>query len=303
MDAFAANPPIRRRIPSFRNRQVFEEVVVKDRSKTDVAAQFGLTQPRVSQIVEQVEDWLRQVVSPDGNDWPADERLRYAQNVTQLRLDSQLKETMAGWELSIKDKVVRRDSYSPTGELRGWTLTTTNQCGKSSHINQALNLSLALARLAGVDVTGKSTREDATRASERAATGERAKESLQAAVSELAAKRQETAAREQDAMPQDFEPSKPLWNSEPQQAAAEVQIEEPTEITACEPTVCTDKPDEESASISPQNGAQNSYEFQPLDAQEDWLAPAQEDIWSGEDWEELDKEDADGARKELLAVA
>ncbi len=46
MDVAAANPEIRRRIPSFRNREVFQEVVVKDRSKTEVGTQFGLSQPR-----------------------------------------------------------------------------------------------------------------------------------------------------------------------------------------------------------------------------------------------------------------
>jgi hypothetical protein len=280
MDVAAAIPEIRRRIPSFRNREVFEEVVVKERSKTEVGAQFGLSQPRVSQIVEQVQDWLRQVIGLEGENWPAEQRLRYARNVTQMRLEAKLGEVTAAWDLSKQDKVVRRDSFSATGELRGWTLTTSNQCGKSGHIGQALNLVLALARLAGVDVTGKSIRDEIARQKELAAEQAPSPEVLQ-----------------------DFEPSKPLWNFEPQEVAAEVRTGEAIGTTACEPTVCTDKSELESASITPQNDAQNSYEFQPLDAQEDWSVPAQENAWSGEDWEEVGEEEAEGARKELLAVA
>jgi hypothetical protein len=47
------------RVPSERNRRVFVEVVVGGREQPEVAREFGITQQRVSQIIEQFYGWRK----------------------------------------------------------------------------------------------------------------------------------------------------------------------------------------------------------------------------------------------------
>ena len=49
--------------PSARDRLIFEAVVVKGRGQEEVAAEQGISQPRVSQIVEEVGEWLSRAVA------------------------------------------------------------------------------------------------------------------------------------------------------------------------------------------------------------------------------------------------
>jgi hypothetical protein len=48
-----------RRVPSKRNREIYRQHVLLNRSQRDVAAEFDLTQPRVTAICKQVKAWLR----------------------------------------------------------------------------------------------------------------------------------------------------------------------------------------------------------------------------------------------------
>ena len=45
-----------------RDRLIFEAVVVENRPQTEVAAEMGISQPRVSQIVVEVGKWLERVL-------------------------------------------------------------------------------------------------------------------------------------------------------------------------------------------------------------------------------------------------
>ena len=54
---------VKRRIPSPRNREVFCQVHGLGHSHAEVAAEFQLSQPRVTQICEQVRDWISQVTA------------------------------------------------------------------------------------------------------------------------------------------------------------------------------------------------------------------------------------------------
>ena len=152
-------PVVKRRIPSKRNREVFTQVLVRERSRTEVGKEFGLTQPRVTQIIEQVQGWLTQVLGPDGKNWTPEQRLRYAENVTAMKLDFQYEEAIAAWHKSLADRVQHKERHREDGTLLWTEKITTTQCGKSSHLGLALRLTLAQAKLAGVDVTGKSIRD------------------------------------------------------------------------------------------------------------------------------------------------
>ena len=292
MDVVAVNSQIRRRIPSFRNREVFAEVVVKGRFKTEIAAQFGLSQPRISQIVEQVRDWLRQVVGSEGENWPAEHQVQYAKTVTEMRLSHQLREALGAWEQSKQKKVVLRESLSASGELPGSYRTTSDQSPKSSHIHQALQLTLAIARVVGVDVSGKSIRDEVARQRKLAA---------QTPVVVPTTSEPETQPAAAEVL-KDFEELKPLWNSEGVEAAAEVQTEEQAVTTSSQPMVCTETLSVEDASISLCNGAENSYKLEHPDSAEDWQEPYRNEEFNGEDWEEVEKCYSDQARRELLAM-
>ena len=50
---------VNRQIPSQRNRDVFAAVAMGN-SHSEAASEFGLTQPRVTQIVRQVREWSTQ---------------------------------------------------------------------------------------------------------------------------------------------------------------------------------------------------------------------------------------------------
>src|SRR6186997_1429681 len=72
--------------PSRRNRAIFRAVKVDRRTQSDVAKQFKLTRQRVSDIVEQVTNWL---VYTGGHDELCDwlERLCVTEFVHRERLD------------------------------------------------------------------------------------------------------------------------------------------------------------------------------------------------------------------------
>ena len=66
---------VRRQIPSQRNREVFAAVAM-GKSHAEAAAEFGLTQPRVTQIVRQVREWRMQVTGGELGECNEVERLR-----------------------------------------------------------------------------------------------------------------------------------------------------------------------------------------------------------------------------------
>ena len=78
--------PIRRQIPSLRNRDVFAAVAA-GKTHEEVAQQFGLTQPRVTQIVQQVGEWSSQETRGDGSDYSDIQRLRLAETTVRVQLD------------------------------------------------------------------------------------------------------------------------------------------------------------------------------------------------------------------------
>ena len=89
--------PVKRRIPSLRNREVFRQVKGIGRSQDEVAAEFRLSQPRVTQICEQVRDWISQVTLGEELGLAPAEALLYAERLLEGRLEFQRQEVMAEW--------------------------------------------------------------------------------------------------------------------------------------------------------------------------------------------------------------
>ena len=146
--------------PSVRDRLIFEQVVVKGRGQCEVAAEHGISQPRVSQIVAQVGEWLSRAL-PQGrqHESPAGE-LAVAAYVVEAQIDFLLQRTMHDIQESRKEKVTEK---AGTRGAVQWTEVKTEKrpIVKVGLLNAALRLAQAKAKLAGVDVTGRAQREAA----------------------------------------------------------------------------------------------------------------------------------------------
>ncbi len=129
--------PIKRQVPSLRNRDIFAAVVM-GKSHAEAAEEFKLTQPRVTQIVEQVRDWISQVSRGEDSGYTEIQQLRVAEETLRIQLDGWMRMAMQEWFQSCQEGL-----------------------GRTTFLNQAARLSINLARLAGVDVTGKTARAKA----------------------------------------------------------------------------------------------------------------------------------------------
>ena len=73
--------------PSRRNREIFRAVVIGNRLQSDVAAEFGVSQPRVSQIVQQVTRWLSENVVQQDRPRSGLEQIQFAENLVRMQYD------------------------------------------------------------------------------------------------------------------------------------------------------------------------------------------------------------------------
>ena len=146
--------------PSARDRLIFEAVVVRGRGQCEVAAEQGISQPRVSQIVAEVGEWLNRAL-PQGRqcESPAGE-MAVAAYVVEAQIDFLFQRTMHDIRESRKEKVTEKAGTRGTVQ---WTEVKTEKrpIVKVGLLNAALRLSQAKAKLAGVDVTGRTQREAA----------------------------------------------------------------------------------------------------------------------------------------------
>jgi hypothetical protein len=146
--------------PSARDRLIFEAVVVKGRGQCEVAAEQGISQPRVSQIVAEVGEWLDRALPQARQNKSTSEEMAVGMYVFEAKIDFLLRQTLQDLAESRKDKVTEK---AGTRGVVNWTETKTEgrQVAKVGLINAALRLAQAKAKLAGVDVTGRTQREAA----------------------------------------------------------------------------------------------------------------------------------------------
>jgi hypothetical protein len=197
--------PIRRQVPSRRNREIFAAVVM-GKSHAGAAAAFGVTQPRVTQIMEQVRDWMTQVSQGEDDDYTEIQKLRLAEETLRIQLDGWMRMAMQEWFKSCQESF-----------------------GRTTFLSQATRLATNLARLAGVDVTGKTAR---AKAEEQA--------------------REEALSRLQAA-------EKPLWNSEQQSPGSPSQPQVVADATPIPADVCAERIDHEPAILEFGTEEKNPY--------------------------------------------
>ncbi|MFN0019908.1 MAG: hypothetical protein ACKVP0_16750 [Pirellulaceae bacterium] len=146
--------------PSARDRLIFEAVVVKGRGQCEVAAEHEISQPRVSQIVAEVGSWLDRSLPRGQRSESAAGGMAVGEYVAMAQIDFLLQQTLQDIAESKKDKVTEKSGTR--GDVP-WTETKTEgrQIVPVGLLNVASRLALAKAKLAGVDVTGRTQRERA----------------------------------------------------------------------------------------------------------------------------------------------
>lgn len=128
----SAAPAIRRQIPSQRNRDIFE-AVTQGKSHAVAAEKFSVTQPRVTQIVAQVREWIYQT-SPEVREGASEcGMLRLAEYTLRIQLDGWMRVAMGNYHNTLK----------------------------TTFMSQACQMAMNLARLSGVDTSGKTARAKA----------------------------------------------------------------------------------------------------------------------------------------------
>jgi hypothetical protein len=108
-----------------------------------------------------VRDWLSQVTLGEELGLAPAEALLYAERLLEMRLEDQRQEVMAEYRRSKLDKVQLKERRDSAGVLLWTEKTTSTQTGKVGCLSHALRVCLAEARLAGVDVTGRTKRLEA----------------------------------------------------------------------------------------------------------------------------------------------
>lgn len=170
----------RKKPPTARDREIYELAVEERVSQADLAERFGLSQGRIAQIVQKVEDWVHTMLgqaSPpvaeateEDPEWTPGQRLRVAEQIAYERVEYVYGQAMEAWRES------RQDSSEVRTRLKGISTIeeriTKSQTGKPALLNQAMRAALASARLLGVDVTGREKRKSIEQAS-RATTNNR----------------------------------------------------------------------------------------------------------------------------------
>ena len=136
--------------PEARDREVFEAVVGRGRPQDEVARQFGVSQPRVSQIVAHVKAWLAAATDEEAGELPPEQQLRYGQRIVRMRLDGLLSITMDSFRESkgLVPGHKKRDGES--GRVVEDTLTAS--FGDVKYLTHYRHVALAIARLDGVNV-------------------------------------------------------------------------------------------------------------------------------------------------------
>lgn len=148
-------PPLRQRphpIPSHRNRQVYERVVIDQRSQEEVAREFGITQQRVSQIAREFTQWLQENLPAEARELPAAEQLSLAVNVTYLRYEQAQTLAVRSFEASRRDKLQKKERLDKNGELLWTERQRGTQSGKLGYLNayvRAAEKCLKLVQMAG----------------------------------------------------------------------------------------------------------------------------------------------------------
>jgi hypothetical protein len=101
-----------RKTPSSRNRRIADEVWVNGRTQTDVAAEYGLSQRRISQICQQVDRWYSETEAWERGELCGGTEQRFESELARRQLTEIYRRAMRGHARSEKPLVTRRSRTS-----------------------------------------------------------------------------------------------------------------------------------------------------------------------------------------------
>jgi hypothetical protein len=140
-------PILLRGVPSVRDREIFRQVVICRRTKTDVARQFQLSQPRITQICCEVKQWMQEHTPRQTEEMEPPQWLNLAENLCRERLETQYALAMEAFEASRQPRQWGgRDQEGNRIEK----LPDSKQRPQCALLNTALKATIELARLDGI---------------------------------------------------------------------------------------------------------------------------------------------------------
>lgn len=128
----------KRRIPSERNRRIWEQVVLAEREQQDVAREFRITQQRVSQIIDHFQAWLAEQLPAGSEQFSKEEQLRLGLSTAYLRQQHLYLQAMRDSDASWQDKHAEKVRYGADDKVLWRETVRANQCGKVGYLSAAM---------------------------------------------------------------------------------------------------------------------------------------------------------------------
>ena len=141
-------PDVSLKVPSDRDLQIYETVVFAGRSQRAVAKEFGVSQPRVNQILKEIAVWMADNTPSFCSGLTPEQQLRLVHYNVVQQLEYQRCSLMEAWEESRRST----ETISRTTIVGGVSRTTaTNRPSRanSRYVDAAARTSLAIAKLSG----------------------------------------------------------------------------------------------------------------------------------------------------------
>ena len=153
------SPPLRdvsRKVPSDRDLQIYETVVFTGRSQRAVAREFGVSQPRVNQILKEIAVWMSDNTPSFCSGLTPEQKLRLVHYNVVQQLEYQRCSLMEAWEESSRGtETVSRTTI--VGGVSRTTATNRPSRANSCYVDAAARTSLAIAKLSGWTPAAKIT--------------------------------------------------------------------------------------------------------------------------------------------------
>lgn len=141
-------PNVSLKVPSDRDLQIYESAVFAGRSQRDVAREFGVSQPRVNQILREIAAWMADNTPSFCSGLTPEQKLRLVHYNVVQQLEYQRCSLMEAWEESRHGT----ETVSRTTIVNGVRRTTAvnRPCrANARYVDAAARVSLSIAKLVG----------------------------------------------------------------------------------------------------------------------------------------------------------
>jgi hypothetical protein len=136
----------RRRPPSSKQLEIYAAVMVRGRRQIDVAQEFKITQPRVSQIITRVKQWRAQTDSPTQGELPEGHRCRHERWLAHERCEEIFQRSMR--LLDASERTLTNSREGTRGDTKFSETTRREQAANVQWMKTALKAAEDLLKLA-----------------------------------------------------------------------------------------------------------------------------------------------------------